>query len=192
MTVTTVPFVVSFVVLAGLAFGPVPQTLNVTAGGTAWLAVLVAAVVLSRAVAAAELSEDAWDTLRGLTTPGAIFLGKLLALWVALAVTWTLATAIVVLLFDAGPPVTALFGGLVGTLALAALTTALGVLVATGARRRGLFGALLLPAGLPALLAGTQLSTPGVPPLPWLAIMSAYATVLLTASWAIFPALLEE
>lgn len=192
MTVTTVPFVAAFVVLAGLAFGPAPQTLERTAGGTVWLAVLVAAVVLARAVAAVELAEDAWDALRGLTAPGALFAGKLLTIWAALAVTWALATAGVTLLFDAAPPAPAALGALLGTLALAALTTALGVLVATGARRRGLLAALLLPAGLPALLAGTQLSTPGVPALPWAVIMGLYAAVLLTASWAVFPALLEE
>lgn len=192
MTVTTLPFVVAFVVLAGLAFGPGPQVLTQTAGGTVWLALLVAAVVLSRAVASVELAEDCWDALRGLASPGALFAGKLLALWAALAVSWLVATAGVALLFDAVPPAPALPGALLGTLALAALATALGVLVATGARRRGLLAALLLPAGLPALLAGTQLATPGVPALPWTVLLGLYAAVLLTACWAVFPTLLEE
>ncbi len=192
VTVTTIPFVAAFVVLAGLAFGPAPLTLARTSGGTIWLAVLVAGVVIARSVAAAEVAEDSWDVLRALTSPGALFAGKLLATWAALVVTWAVTSVAVALLFDAPPPVTALWAGLFGTLALAAVATVFGVLVATGVRRRGLLSALLLPAGLPALLAGTQLSTPAVPAGPWAVMMAVYAAVLLTASWAVFPALLEE
>lgn len=192
LTVTTVPFVAAFVVLAGLAFGPAPQTLARTAAGTVWLAVLVAAVVVAHAVAGAEVAEDSWDVLRALTTPGGLFAGKLLGAWAALAATWALASAGAILLFGAVPPPSALWAGAAGTLALAAVTTGLGALVATGARRRGLTASLLLPAGLPALLAGTQLSTPGVPAGPWAVLLALYAVVVLTASWAVFPALLEE
>lgn len=189
---TTVPLAAAFVVLAGLAFGPAPQALERTAGGTVWLAVLVATVPVARALLSAEIAEDAWDLLRGLTTPGTLFAGKVLAAWVALAVVWSVTLLLVVALFDVRPPAAALWGGLAGTLALAALTTAVGVLVASGARRRGLLPALVLPAGLPALLAGAQLTTRGVPPLPWAILMGTYAGVLLTAAWAVFPVLLEE
>lgn len=192
VTVTTLPFVASFVLLAGLAFGPAPQTLARTAGGTVWLTVLVAAVLLSRAVAGAEVAEDSWDVVRGLAGPQALFFGKLLFVWAGLATIWAISSAAVAVLFASAPPMSAWWAGLLGTLALAAVTTTLGVLVATGARRRGLLAALLLPAGLPALLAGTQLATPGVPSLPWSVMLALYATVLLTASWAVFPTLLEE
>ncbi|RBY82381.1 hypothetical protein DQ238_03530 [Geodermatophilus sp. TF02-6] len=190
--VTTAPYVAAFVVLAGLAFGPSPQQLAPVAGGTTWLAVLGATVPLARAVAAAEVAEDSWDLLRGLAAPGALFTGKLLAAWAALALTWALATGLVVLLFEAPVPPQALYGGALGTLALAALTTGFGVLVAAGTRRRGLLAALVLPAGLPALLAGTQLATPGVPVLPWAVLMTLYAATVLAAVWAVFPVLLEE
>lgn len=192
VTVTTLPFVAAFVLLAGLAFGPAPQTLARTAGGTVWLTVLVAAVLLSRAVAGAEVAEDSWDVVRGLVDPQALFFGKLLFVWAALATIWAISSAAVAVLFATAPPLTAGWAGLLGTLALASVTTTLGVLVATGARRRGLLAALLLPAGLPALLAGTQLATPGVPSLPWTVMLLMYAVVLLTASWAVFPNLLEE
>lgn len=192
VAVTTLPFVAAFVVLAGLAFGPAPQALGQTAAGTVWLAVLVAAVIVARAVAGAEVAEDSWDVLRGLTTPGSLFAGKLLAVWTALALTWLLASLAVAVLFDAAPPATAVWAGVFGTLALAAVTTTLGVLVATGTRRRGLMAALLLPAGLPALLAGTELTTREVRAFPWAVMMLLYSAVLLTASWAVFPALLEE
>lgn len=190
--VTTAPFAAAFVVLAGLAFGPAPAELARTAPGAVWLAVLVATVPLARTVAAVEVADDSWDLVRGLVAPGALFAGKLLAAWSALALTWALAAGLVVVLFDARLPAAAAWGAAVGTLALAASTTTVGALTAFGTRRRGLLAALLLPAGLPALLAGTQLTTPGVPAAPWAVMMGVYAAVLLTASWAVFPALLEE
>ena len=189
---TTLPLAAAFVVLAGLAFGPAPQALARTAGGTVWLAVLVATVPVARALLSAELAEDAWDVLRGLTTPGSLYAGKLVGVWVALGLVWAVAISLTAVLFDVRPPPAALGAGVLGTLALASLTTAVGVLVASGSRRRGLLPALVLPAGLPALLAGAQLTTPGVPILPWTMLLVAYAAVLVTASWAVFPALLEE
>jgi heme exporter protein B len=190
--VTTVPFVAALVVLAGLAFGPAPRDLAVTGPGTAWLAVLVATIPLSRTVAGTEVAEDSWDALRGLVTPGALFAGKLLAVWLGLALTWLLAGALAVVLFGVPVPPQALYGGAVGTLALAALTTGFGVLTASGPRRRGLLAALLLPAGLPALLAGVQLASTNVPVLPWAVLVTLYAAVVVVAAWAVFPALLEE
>jgi heme exporter protein B len=190
--VTTLPFVAAFVILAGLAFGPSPHDLAVTGPGTVWLAVLVATVPLSRAVAGAEVAEDSWDVLRALVPPGALFAGKLLAGWAALAVTWLFAGGLVVVLFGVPAPPQARYGGALGCLALAALTTGFGVLTASGPRRRGLLAALLLPAGLPALLAGTQLASTKVSVLPWAILMTLYAAVVVTASWAVFPALVEE
>jgi heme exporter protein B len=189
---TALPLTAAFVVLAGLVFGPVPRDLVNSAGGTVWLAVLVATVPVARALLSAELTEDAWDVVRGLTTAGSLYAGKLLAVWAALGSVWLVASSLVIVLFDVQPPAAALGAGVLGTLALASLTTTVGVLVASGARRRGLLPALVLPAGLPALLAGAQLSTPAVPVLPWLVLLAAYAAVVLTASWAVFPALLEE
>lgn len=189
---TALPLAAAFVVLAGLAFGPEPQALERTAGGTVWLAVLVATLPVARAVLSAELTEDTWDVLRALTGPGALFAGKLLGVWAALLTVWALTSGLVVVLFDVRPPLVAVGAGVLGTLALASLTTAVGVLVATGSRRRGLLPALVLPAGLPALLAGAQLSTPGVVALPWAVLLVAYAAVLLAACWTVFPALLEE
>jgi heme exporter protein B len=190
--VTTAPFVAAFVVLAGLALGSSPAALATAAGGTTWLAVLVATVPLARAVAGAEVAEDSWDSLRGLVPPGPLFAGKLLAVWSALALTWVLAGGLTVVLFDVRVPPQALYGGAVGTLALAALTTAFGVLVASGARRHGLLAALLLPAGLPAVLAGVQLASANVSVLPWAVLVTVHAAVVVVAAWAVFPALLEE
>lgn len=189
---TTAPFTAAFVVLAGLAVGPAPADLTAAAPGVVWLAVLVSAVPLSRTVAATEAADDSWDLLRGLVRPGALLTGKVGAVWLGLLAHWLLVSALVVVLFELPLRPAAVAAGVLGTLALAGLTTALGVLVAAGARRRGLLSALLLPAGLPALLAGTQLATPDVPAVPWTVMMVLYAAVVLAACWAVFPALLEE
>jgi heme exporter protein B len=190
--VTTAPFVAAFVVLAGLAFGPQPRVLEATVGGSVWLAVLVATVPLAGSVAGAELAEDSWDAVRCLVRPGPLFAGKLCAIWLGLGVTWLLAEVLGVVLFGTPVPAQAVYGGVVGTLALAALTIAFGVLVASGARRRGLLAALLLPAGLPALLAGSQLASTNNSVLPWAVLVTLYAGVVVVAAWAVFPALLEE
>jgi heme exporter protein B len=157
-----------------------------------WLAVLVSTVPLARTVAGAEVADDSWDLLRGLVAPGPLFAGKLAALWASLLLVWVLATGLVAVLFDAAVPPQAFYGGVVGSLALAALTEGFGVLVARGARRRGLLATLLFPTGLPALLAGTQLATPGVGVLPWVVLVTVYGAVVLTVAWAMFPVLLEE
>lgn len=191
-TTVVVPFVVAAVVLAGLGFGPRPDVLSAVAPGLSWLVVLFAAVPLTRGVAAVERDEGCWDLLRALVPATVLWGGKLTAMWLWLAATWTVATLLVAVLF-AGPlpAVSPLAGGL-GTLGLAAVTVTFGTVLAEAPSRSGLLAVLLLPAGLPALLAGTQAMTPGVGPQPWLALLAAYDAVALAVAWAVFPLLLEE
>lgn len=189
--VSVVPFVLAGTVLAGLAFGPDPQRLRESAPGLVWLLVLTAAVPLARGVAAAERDDDAWDLLRGLVAPGVLLTAKLAALWAALVLTWGFAALLAVLLLGApvtGPVVAA---GLAGCLGVAGATVVFGALLAGTSRRAGLLAGLVLPAGLPALVAGVQVAGGG-PPAPWLALVLAHDAVLLVAAWAVFPLLLEE
>lgn len=186
------PFVLAAVLLAGLGFGPAPDVLRAVAPGTVWLVVLVAATPLARTVAAAEREEGSWDLLRALVSPAALLGGKLAALWLWLATAWGVATLLVSALFATPPRAPALLAGLLGTLGLAAVTTLLGLAVAGDTRRTALLGVLLLPAGLPALLAGVQVSTVGVDPWPWIALVGAYDLIALAVVWAVFPVLLEE
>jgi heme exporter protein B len=187
-----VPLVVAAVLLAGLGFGPRPDVLTAVAHGLSWLVVLFAAVPMARGVAAAERSEGCWDLLRAVVSPASLWAGKILALWLWLMVTWTLATVLSLVLFGATLAPATLLAGPLGTLGLAALTVAFGVLLAAAERRSGLLGVLLLPAGLPALLAGVQVSTPGTGSWRWLVLLAAYDLVTLAATWAVFPVLLEE
>lgn len=190
--VTVLPLVAAVVVLAGLSFGPAPADLRGTAPGVLWLAVLLATVPLTRQVAAEERDDDAWDVLRALSPDTALFAGKTLAVWSALLLTWTGAAAVTSVLFDVRVPPAGALDAAFGSLALAALVVAFGVATARSDRRQGLLAVLVLPAGLPVLLAGTQSATPGAHALPWVALSAAFALTSLTAAWAVFPVLLED
>jgi heme exporter protein B len=187
---SVLPFVAVAVILAGLGFGPGPDVLAAVAPGLVWLLVLTAAVPLARGVAAAELDDDAWDLLRTLARPTALFLGKAASLWVQTALTWVLGAALVAVLFDHRWTASALAAGLLGTLGIAADITLFGTVLGR-LRRPALLGTLLLTAGLPALLAGTevaQTATPG----PWLLLLAVYDAVTVTTAWATFPYLIQE
>jgi heme exporter protein B len=190
--VTVAPFVGVLMLLGGLAFGPRPPIFAATGPGMVWLAVLVTAVPLAPMVAVAEAAEDAWDLLRAVVTPGALLAGKLAAMWLRLTVAWGLASALVAALFGVPVPAAGVAAGLIGTLGLAALTVLLGTLLPAGARRPALLAVLLLPAGLPALVAGTETATAGVPPGPWLALLAVFDLLTLTVTWAVYPTLLED
>ncbi|MGH3665443.1 MAG: heme exporter protein CcmB [Egibacteraceae bacterium] len=187
-----VPLVVAAVLLAGLAFGPRPDVLAAVGPGLSWLVVLFAAVPLARGVAAAEQAEGCWDLLRAFVSPASLLAGKVLALWLWLVAAWALSTALTVGLFNAPVAAAAVLAGPLGTLGLAGVTVTFGTVLASAEGRSGLLAVLLLPAGLPALLAGTEAGTSGVAPLPWLGLLLAYNLVSLAVAWAVFPFLLEE
>ncbi len=189
---TVVPFIIAGVLMAGLAMGPVPRVLETVAPAVTWLVVLFATPTLARSVAAAERDEGTWDMLRGLVGPGALVAGKIGGLWVHLLVAWGLTATLVALMFPAPLPAAAVLAGPLGTLGLAALTTAFGALLVGERRRAGLLAVLLLPLSLPVLLAGSALATPGGGQTAWLALLVGYDALILVAVWAVCPTLLEE
>lgn len=191
-TTTVLPFVLAAVLLAGLAFGRSRDVLSSVAPGVTWMVVLFAAPVLARSVAAVERDEGAWDTLRGLVPPVTVVMGKIVGLWVHYLVTWAVAAMLVTVMFPAPMPWAGLVAAPLGTLGLAALSVAFGVLLVGARRRTGLLAVLLLPLSLPVLLAGVAMGTPGQDPAPWALLLLAYDVLVLTSVWAIHPALLEE
>lgn len=191
-TTTVLPFVLAAVLLSGLAMGPSREVLVTVAPGAAWLVVLFAAPALARSVAAAERDEGTWDTLRGLVSPGALLAGKIGGLWVHYLVTWAVAAGLVTVMFPAPMPWPGIVAGPVGTLGLAALTTAFGALLVGSRRRAGLLAVLLLPLALPVLLAGATMATPGSDHTPWTLLLLGYDFLVLVTVWAVHPALLEE
>jgi heme exporter protein B len=192
-TVATVaPFVAVVVLAAGLSFGPRTAVLAATGPGVIWLVVLITAVPLAPIVAVTEASDGAWDLLRGLCAPGPLFIGKLVAMWLRLVLGWGLATALAAALFATSPRAPALAAGLLGTLGVAALTVLLGTVLPASTRRPALLAVLLLPAALPALIAGVQAATADASATPWLALLGVFDVLTLTVAWAVYPALLED
>lgn len=186
------PLAVAIVLLAGIGFGPRPDVLAAVAPGLPWLVVLFAAVPLTRGVAAAERAEGCWDLLRCVVQPVALLAGKVLALWMWLTAVWVIAAVVSVAVLNAPVSAAAVAAGPLGALGVAAVTVTFGALLAGVEGRSGLLAVLLLPAGLPALLAGAQAGTPGVAAVPWLAVLAAYDLIVWSVAWAVFPLLLEE
>lgn len=184
------PFVFVAVLLAGLGFGPDPRVLTVVAPGLVWLLVLAAAVPLARGVAAAELDDDAWDLLRALTRPAALFLGKAASLWIQAALSFALGALLVALLLGARWNAAGLAAAALGTLGIAADMALFGTVLGR-LRRPALLSTLILTTGLPALLAGTQAAVAD-DPLPWLLALVVYDAVTVTTAWATFPVLLQD
>jgi heme exporter protein B len=191
LVTAVLPLVAAAVLLAGLGLGSDPQLLAAAAPTVVWLVVLTAAVPLARMVAAVEREDDTWDLVRALALPGPLLAAKVTALWAGLATTWLLAAVLASGLLRADLPVAAFAAGLVGTLALAAVTAVFGALLPGGPRGTAVLAGLVLPTGLPALVAGTQAwSAPQ--PGAWLGLLAGFAAVALAVAWAVFPTVLEE
>lgn len=192
LSAAVLPFMAAAVLLAGIGFGSDPAVLAVVAPGLVWLLVLFAAVALARGVAAAEREDRCWDLLRGLVTPAALLAGKVAALWLELTGVWLVVTGLVAVLFGTAPTLGGVIAGPLGTLGIAAVTTVFGVTLGAGRASDALLAVLVLPAGLPVLLAGVEAGSASGNALPWLALLAAVAAVSTTLAWAVFPMLLEE
>lgn len=188
---TVLPLVVAVVLLAGLGFGSDPVVVAAVASPVVWLVVLLATVPVARTVAADEAADGCWDLLRGLVGPSVLLAGKLAAQWLLLSAAWLATSGLTAAMLGVVWPPVNLLGGLFGTLGLAAITVLLGpLLLDDDGHGGGLLAVLVLPAGVPALLAGSQLAS-GAPPAAWLALLVAYDAVLLAVAWAVFPVMVE-
>ncbi|MBW3606336.1 MAG: heme exporter protein CcmB [Actinobacteria bacterium] len=190
--VAVLPLVAAVLLLAGLGFGAHPVVVEATAAPLVWLVVLLSAVPLARTVAADDAADDCWDLLRAVVDPTALLAGKLAAQWLLLTAAWAVASLLTAVSQGVTWPLSSVAGGILGALGLAAVTTMLGALLLSDqGHGSSLLAVLVLPVGLPALLAGGQLAVSGVSPTPWLAVLVAYDTVLLAVAWAVFPVMVE-
>jgi heme exporter protein B len=190
-TSTVLPFTLAAMLLAGLAVGPGRDVLAAAAPGIVWLVVLLAAVPLARAVSVDERSDDAWDLLRSLVPPTAIAAGKLIGIWLVLLATWSLAAVLAVAGLAASWPPLSVLVAVLGTLGLAATLVLMGAVLGSSSSRQGALATLVLVAGLPAVVAGSQSAT-DPDPLRWLVLVTAWDALTLTVLWACFPLVLEE
>lgn len=187
---TVPPLILAGLLLAGIGFDLPPAGLAAAAPGLLWLLVLSAAVPLARSVLAAERDDDAWDLLRSLTRPSALLAAKATTLGLQLMLAWAIGAALAVALLGARWPAVAVLAAAIAMPGIAVNVTIFGAVLGEHGRP-ALLTVLVLAAGLPAYVAGTQVAV-GETAAPWLVLLFVYDVVAVVVGWAIFPTLLEE
>ncbi|HET7328181.1 MAG TPA: heme exporter protein CcmB [Nocardioidaceae bacterium] len=187
---TVPPLILAGLLLAGIGFELPPAELAAVAPGLLWLLVLTAAVPLARGVLAAERDDDAWDLLRSLAQPAALLTGKATSLCLQMLIAWGFGAALAVALLGARWPPVAVLAAVLAMPGVATNVTVFGAVLGEHGRP-ALLTTLILTAGLPALVAGSQAAvSEGAE--AWLVLIAVYDVVAIVTAWAIFPALLEE
>lgn len=186
---TVPPLLMASLLLAGLGFELPPEMLAALAPGLVWLLVLTVAVPLARALLAAERDDDAWDLLRSLTSPSALLAGKTTSLCLQLWLVWGFGAVLAVALLGAHWSSAAVLAAALAMPGVAANGTVYGTLMGEH-RRPALLTTLVLTAGLPALVAGSQAAVTEQPG-PWFVLLVVYDLVTIVTAWAVFPVLLE-
>lgn len=185
-----VPVAAAVVLLVGLGAGPEPSLLQRLAPTAVWLVTLLATALVGVSTIRAEREEGCWTLLRSLASSGALMAGKAMGVWVQLAAAWLVTAAAAALALGMAWSLPAVAGGLVGTLGLAPVAVLVGVAIGDVTRRVGLALVLLLPLGMPVVLAGVELVGQGE--LRWLMLLTGYAALTWTVTWVVFPPLSEE
>lgn len=185
-----VPVAAAVVLLVGLGAGPERTLLQGLAPTAVWLVTLLATALVGVSTIRAEREEGCWTLLRSVASTETLMAGKAMAVWVQLAAAWLVTAAAAALALDMAWSVPAVAGGLVGTLGLAPVAVLVGVAIGDVTRRVGLALVLLLPLGLPVVLAGVELIRQGE--LRWLMLLAGYAALTWTVAWVVFPPLSEE
>jgi heme exporter protein B len=194
------PYAVLVLLLFGFAFDQDRSTLQSTAPGLFWIAVLLCALLAVQRSFALEAGDGARDGLRmsGLDA-GGIFLGKAAAIAAQLVGLELLLGLGIVVLFgtDLRDPVVLVASAAVATVGLAAAGTVYGVMAAGLRVRETLLPLLVLPVIAPVLLAATQtwlaaLGTSTDRPGRWLVLLACFAAIYLTLGVLAFGTLLEE
>jgi len=194
------PFGGIVLLLAAFAADPDRAALAGVAPGMFWTAVLLAAVLAAGRSAAVEVADGADDGLRlSWLDPGGVFLGKVAAVFVQLAVLEgaLLAGLVAVYDFPVRRPLLLLGSAVAATLGICAVGVLHGAVAATLSTRETLLPLLSLPVLTPAAVGGTQAWTAAqqgdvAAGLRWLQLLTVFGCVLLTAGLAAYGALLEE
>jgi heme exporter protein B len=195
------PFASTLLISFGLSLGPGRALLQRTAPGLLWLAVLFASVLSFRHAYEIEGEDGALEGLiLGSIDPGAIFLGKAVAVIVQLLVLELAVSLLVVVLFGlslGGEPLTALGAALLGTVGLGAVGSLFGVLGEAPRASETVFPLLVLPLAIPALVASvkaTELAAAGQggEAASWLGLLLAFDVVFVSVGTLVFEHLMED
>jgi heme exporter protein B len=200
------PFGVLVLVLFSFALDPARtldddrSVLEVAAPGLLWVAVLLALLLAVGRAFAVEAENGALDGLRlaGLD-PGAVFLGKALAIAAQLLVLEVVLAVGVVLLYDlepAGVPML-LLAAFAATAGLAAAGTVYGSLAAGLRVRETLLPLLVVPMVAPVMLGATRTWEAAIERTPshgwpWLGLLGVFALVYVALGMSVSGPLLEE
>ena len=195
-------FSLATLLLFSFALGPDTTFLRRAAGGTLWLAILLASVLALGEGFRVEQENAALDGLRLAPADArALFLGKALANAVLLVLLGALILPVLAAL--AGVTLTLGLGAMgtilvLGSLAIAAPGTLYAAIASQARARDVLLPLLLFPLLIPALVAAakaTSLAFEGDPMLQfqsWLGLLMAFDLVYWSLGFVLFPRVLED
>lgn len=202
VTVATLFFAAITLLVLAFAVGANDTLLTQIAPGALWVALAFAGVISAAQSYAAEGEENAFEQLLLYPVPRAsLYLGKLLANWLYLALLAALMLPVTAVLFDL--PLAESWPLLLLTLALgtfgfALIATFYAALTANLRARESLLPVLMFPVVVPILLAAvratsalTQLENPALA-ADWLQLLVGFDLVYLVTCTAIFRFTVEE
>ena len=202
VTVATLFFAAITLLVLAFAVGGDDALLARIAPGALWVALAFAGVISAAQSYAAEGEENSFEQLLLYPVPRAsIYLGKLLANWLYLALLAALMLPLTGVLF--GLPLGSAWGTLLltlllGTFGFALIATFYAALTANLRARESLLPVLMFPVVVPILLASvrattalTQLGNPEVAG-DWLQLLIGFDLVYLVTCTAIFRFTVEE
>jgi len=202
VTVATLFFSAITLVMMAFAMGQDSELLRRAAPGVLWVALAFAGVITASQSFQSDLEEGAFDQLLLYPVPRAsVFLGKLLANWLYLAVLGLLMTPVTLVLYgaQAGPDVWLLPATLaLGTLGFAVVATFYAALTANLQAREALLPVLMFPVVVPVLLGAVR-SSEAIVGLQnaalaggWLQLLAGFDLVYFVTCTAIFHLVVEE
>jgi heme exporter protein B len=193
------PFALLVLVLFAFALDPARQALEQATPGLFWLTVLFSALLAISRSAALDEGDGVRDALRlSALDPGAVFVGKALAVAAELLALEVLLGLGVIVLYGADPAGVGLLLAtcLAATVAVAATGTLYGALVSGLRARETLLPLLLLPVLAPVLIAATrafEAALGGAPAdgWPWCGLLAVFAVLYSVAGALAYGTLLE-
>lgn len=199
-TTQLAPYAILVLLLFGFAFDQNHTILKQASPGLFWVAVLLCTLLSVQRSFAVEAADGARDGLRlsGLD-PAGVFLGKVAAVALQLAILEVLLGTGVVVLFGTTlrDPALLVLSAAAATVGLAAAGVVYGMMAAGLRVRETLLPLLVLPVVAPVLLGATQcwiaaLGLSHTNGWQWMALLASFAAIYLTIGVLGFATLLEE
>jgi heme exporter protein B len=200
--VATLFFSSIVLVILAFALGPERSVLQHAAPGVLWVALVFAGVISAAQSYQSELESEAFEQLLLYPVPrGAIFLGKLLANWLFMALLGLIVLPLSALLF--GMPLGhdwpwLFITILLGTLGFAIIATFYAALTANLRARESLLPVLMFPVVVPVLMAAVrasgEIATLGNLTIvkDWLQLLLGFNLIYFVLCTAIFHFVVEE